>query len=369
MMKKSAIFFLSILTCFCMSCGSGGGKSTDWYWNNTGSGDNSGTSGGSGSSTEANSDIVKLGWTNANSSFGTLPAYIDVYRSPATLQNKKAIAYIAVADMSKASFGVWGDVAYDATAKGWGGTKVYTPSEIYSKTSATIVINGGLFFWDSSNVSSGFYYSMSLLMKDGALLSPNQNYYSEDWKTLWYPTVGAFYQATDGTFKATWTYYTSDKKNYCYDAPADNSISKSPLAVPSATSPSTGSILTAKNAIGGVSVLLHNGVVKNTYVQEMFNVSAATNQPRTAIGYNTSSNKLIFFVCQGREVTAGVAGLTTADEAEVMKALGCTEALNLDGGGSSCMLVNGKETITPSDKNSAKTAYVQRSVLTGCYLK
>ena len=33
-----------------------------------------------------------------------------------------------------------------------------------------------------------------------------------------------------------------------------------------------------------------------------------------------------------------------------LKDLGCIEALNLDGGGSSCLLINGKETIKPSDK-------------------
>ena len=35
--------------------------------------------------------------------------------------------------------------------------------------------------------------------------------------------------------------------------------------------------------------------------------------------------------------------------AERMIALGATEALNLDGGGSSCLLVMGRETIKPSD--------------------
>jgi exopolysaccharide biosynthesis protein len=34
--------------------------------------------------------------------------------------------------------------------------------------------------------------------------------------------------------------------------------------------------------------------------------------------------------------------------------LGCVEAMNLDGGGSSCMLVNGKETIKPSDKEGQR---------------
>jgi exopolysaccharide biosynthesis protein len=34
--------------------------------------------------------------------------------------------------------------------------------------------------------------------------------------------------------------------------------------------------------------------------------------------------------------------------------LGCYEALNLDGGGSSCLLVNGKETIRPSDSGGER---------------
>ena len=33
----------------------------------------------------------------------------------------------------------------------------------------------------------------------------------------------------------------------------------------------------------------------------------------------------------------------------VFEQLDCYEAINLDGGGSSCLLVNGKETIKPSD--------------------
>ena len=71
---------------------------------------------------------------------------------------------------------------------------------------------------------------------------------------------------------------------------------------------------------------------------------------------------MIIFVCEGINMTEGVAGLTTANVAKVMKDLGCTEALNLDGGGSSCMLVNGKETIKGSDGK-------QRKVLTAVGIK
>ncbi len=59
-------------------------------------------------------------------------------------------------------------------------------------------------------------------------------------------------------------------------------------------------------------------------------------------------NKLIILVIQGRHL--GIAeGATLTQEAQIFKDLGCWEALNLDGGGSSCMLVNGKETIKVSD--------------------
>ena len=61
-------------------------------------------------------------------------------------------------------------------------------------------------------------------------------------------------------------------------------------------------------------------------------------------------------------MTEGVTGLTTAQVAKTLKGLGCTEALNLDGGGSSCMLVNGKQTIKPSDGK-------ERAVLDACYIR
>ncbi|WP_315814388.1 phosphodiester glycosidase family protein [Paraflavitalea speifideaquila] len=47
-------------------------------------------------------------------------------------------------------------------------------------------------------------------------------------------------------------------------------------------------------------------------------------------------------------------GATLAEEAKILADLGCIEALNLDGGGSSCVLVNGKETIQPSDKTGQR---------------
>jgi exopolysaccharide biosynthesis protein len=60
----------------------------------------------------------------------------------------------------------------------------------------------------------------------------------------------------------------------------------------------------------------------------------------------------VILVIQGRSESSG--GATLIQEAQILKDIGCVEALNLDGGGSSCMLVNGKETITPSDKGGER---------------
>ena len=65
------------------------------------------------------------------------------------------------------------------------------------------------------------------------------------------------------------------------------------------------------------------------------------------MGY-TKDNKLIILVIEGRN-PGKAEGATLTQEAQMLKDLGCWEALNLDGGGSSCMLVNGKETIKVSD--------------------
>ena len=51
-----------------------------------------------------------------------------------------------------------------------------------------------------------------------------------------------------------------------------------------------------------------------------------------------------------------VKGLTTEQLGRLLLSLGCTQAINLDGGGSSCMLIGGKESISPSDGSQRRVA-------------
>jgi len=67
--------------------------------------------------------------------------------------------------------------------------------------------------------------------------------------------------------------------------------------------------------------------------------------PRTAIGY-TKDNHLILLTADGREGAS--IGLTLNELASIMKQLGCVNAMNLDGGGSTVMYINGQVVNKPA---------------------
>ena len=283
-------------------------------------------------------------WTDVSADYGTLPEYLKVYRSPEMLEGKKAVAYVTIADMTSAQWDIWSidDAEMSGTTDSF-----KTPSTIYAEGRWSVVINAGFFY-----ASGGKNYCASLAVRESEVLAYNINYASEDWVTIYYPTRAAFLESEEGNFNACWTYCKSGGNHYMYPVPADNSWEARPAKTPSVAYPDGAETFAAKTAIGGGPLLIDKGKLKNTYVQELFNgasgIGPDTDQPRTAIGV-TSDKKMILFVCEGRQMTEGVSGLTTEDVANVLLDLGCVEAINLDGGGSSCMLVNGKTTIKVSD--------------------
>jgi exopolysaccharide biosynthesis protein len=109
-----------------------------------------------------------------------------------------------------------------------------------------------------------------------------------------------------------------------------------------------------QTAVSGGPVLVQNGKVKVTNNEEWKFAGKAINDkhPRTAMGY-TADGRLIILVVEGR-APGRAEGTTLTQTAEMLVSIGCVEALNLDGGGSSCLLVNGKETIRPSDKEGQR---------------
>ena len=85
----------------------------------------------------------------------------------------------------------------------------------------------------------------------------------------------------------------------------------------------------------------------------------AERHPRTAIGFNADSTRLYFVVVDGRHLTS--TGVTLLEMKGIFDALGAVNAVNLDGGGSSCMVVNDEVINHPSDGSV-------RAVGNGCLL-
>ena len=90
--------------------------------------------------------------------------------------------------------------------------------------------------------------------------------------------------------------------------------------------------------ISGGPYLIKNGDIYVDMTAQKLSSIGGRN-PRTAIGY-TSDNHLIMLTADGREGAS--IGLTLMELANLMKEFGCVNAMNLDGGGSTVMYVNGQ---------------------------
>jgi exopolysaccharide biosynthesis protein len=282
------------------------------------------------------------GWQKTDM-WGVLPEYLSVYKYTNSINNKNVKAYIAVTDMNNTTpqFTILGKAKYEGSKP--------TPSQFYTNYNyPKVVMNGGYFSGNSS---------VGLILSKGKLVNPQQTTISRTYNGTtvnYYPTRGAFGWNRDGTFSAHWCYTPDAKTIYCYEKPSPNGIGKAPQPIPSATFPTKATVWTPTEAIGAGPVLIKDGEYKNSWEAEMFDeasgVGPTYNNPRSAIGY-TPSGYLIFFVCEGRNKTESIPGLTLQEVANILLEIGCSEAINLDGGGSSCLLINGKETIKPSDGN------------------
>ena len=73
----------------------------------------------------------------------------------------------------------------------------------------------------------------------------------------------------------------------------------------------------------------------------------AERHPSTAIGFNADSTRLYFVVVDGRHMSS--IGVKLSEMKGIFEALGAVNAVNLDGGGSSCILVNDEVLNHPSD--------------------
>lgn len=274
-------------------------------------------------------------WYSVDSAYGALPKDFHVYKSTDSLDGKPNIAYYAIAALKNKKLQFTTDTTYN---------RRLTPSKFYQRNNAPLLVVNGTFFSFETN------QNLNVVIKDGKILSYNVRRVRQKADTSKFQNEniirGGIGISKKRKADIAWLLADSSSKYVrAWQAAINNTNVNDSTKDAYPSSP-----WKMHTAIAGGPVLVQNNKVTVSNEQErMFAGKAILDKhPRTLIGY-TKDHKLIIMVIQGR--APGIAeGATLTQSAKLMADLGCVEALNLDGGGSSCMLINGKHTIFPSDR-------------------
>jgi len=271
------------------------------------------------------------GWKMNATITSTFPANVQLYAFDSTFNNRQTRAYCFAYESSNTTLEF--KPVLSATAK--------TPTEFVQQEPGSVYacINGGFF---------GSNQSYSLVRYNNATLAPNIKSLSRPYG-YYFPTRAAFGITSTGAPTAAWIYHIGSGNDpiYSYPSPAPNDVNKQPLQTPDANYPAGGAAWNVASGIGGSPMLVYNNDIRITDTEELIDVNNGSARPRSAIGYTASGIVLIVAV-QGDGFVPGYAGLTLQETAMMMKSLGCSHAVNLDGGGSTSMLVGGSMMIRPS---------------------
>jgi len=111
------------------------------------------------------------------------------------------------------------------------------------------------------------------------------------------------------------------------------------------------------NGISGTPRLVRKGVARHEAYQEGSRGYRfiGAQLPRTCLGTNMSKTKLYLIYVEASQ-SSGSLGANLTQLAAIAKKLGCYDAVNLDGGGSSSMIVNGEKVGSNGTSNGRKIA-------------
>ncbi len=283
-------------------------------------------------------------WRNVDSLFQPLPASVHIYMTNDATEGKPNIAYYVSAELKDKSLNFTTQVGHG---------KRFTPSQYFEQEQKPLLVINTTFFEFVHNSNQ------NVVIKNGKLEAYQVHSIAGKGKdTLTYQHSFGSAIGMDKKRKAdiAWLYTDSSDANVYATQTVINHFKDSVSHHPGKDMLVKGKFTKWKmqSAVGGGPVLLQDGEIKITNNEELKFAGKAINDkhPRTAMGY-TKDGKLIFLVIEGR-FPGKAEGATLTEEAQMLKQAGCVEALNLDGGGSSCLLINGKQTITPSDKEGQR---------------
>lgn len=184
-----------------------------------------------------------------------------------------------------------------------------------------LLVNGGFF---------GKNGSLSLVINRNKLLSKNPSVLTRNGKKRCLSRP-AFYIYKKNEPKISWV-YTLGEKSFSLTKPIS---SKSCLDLENFVHNEENERISPLCAIGGGPMLIVNGKIISNYEKELFMDDVVNSKaPRTAIGI-TNDKKIIILLVEGR--VAQSKGVSLQTLSKILKGIGCENAMNLDGGGSSFM--------------------------------
>ena len=286
--------------------------------------------------TVTNLITLPAGW-KVSTTFGTsFPTGVQVYQFDSVFMGQTTKAYCLAYDSKNTN------IEFKPVMN----TAGNTPTNFYNTEASTSTvygcINGGFF---------GGNQSYALVKYNNVVAAANIKAVTRVYNgnnTSYYPTRAAFGITSTGTPSVAWIYNvgTGNDLIYSYPAPSPNLINTAPQAVPTATFPSGGSIWNTTSGIGGSPMLIKNNTINITDNEELIVIDNTISRARSAIGYNDNGIVLVVAVEGGNPPYNGI---NLANLASLMKSLTCTDAINLDGGGSTSFVIGGQKTVRPSD--------------------
>ncbi len=287
---------------------------------------------------------AQLRWVKSDKEYGVLPSSIHVYRCADSLDGLPFFGCYVSARVK--------DRGLLFTAQTGDGRR-FTPAQFYQiERFPFIVVNCTPFSFVTNE-------NLGLVVRDGKILSRGISALKgtgDDSALFYYPTRGAIGIDRQRAVDVAWT-FTDTFRRWPRAFEENPVVAKGKDSVPSIYSFNdiTWKWWKMRTAVGGGPVLIHDGNIQITNREEQWYFGERVDRgwlPRTAMGY-TRDGRLIILAIRGR--TPGIAaGATLLQEAHILFNLGCYEALNLDGGGSTCLLINGKEAFPPSDEEGER---------------
>ena len=216
-----------------------------------------------------------------------------------------------------------------------------TLTQFSQNKKARVVVNGGYFLIDKTPAEHvGLLYVNNLTVAPAtrSVLRKNKRYFT---------ARGALGFLDDGGIDIAWVTSRNDSL-FNFTEPLENRPEK-PVDSFDFSIAETWEV---DDALHAGPVLMHEGKIRVTSDEEVFFGSTIPNiHPRTAAGYR-NSGELVLLVVDGRQIDSR--GVDLQELAILMRDLGCVEAINLDGGGSSAMVVDGKLLNRPAGTTSQR---------------